>query len=78
MKNYPLYKVDEVTNLKDLVANAVNKWGKKDAYAWFEGEVVASRTYEQFQQDINSLGTALYNLGFLPVVEKNKQVHRGR
>ena len=71
-KDYPLYMVDEITNLRDLVANAAMKYGGKEAYAWFEGEFVTSRTFEQFQQDINSLGTALYHLGFLPMVSKKE------
>ncbi|MCL2740444.1 MAG: AMP-binding protein, partial [Oscillospiraceae bacterium] len=72
MRNYPLYEVDIVTNLKDLVSNAVLKYRKKEVFGWFEGEVTTSRTYEQFQQDINALGTALYNLGYLPVVDKKE------
>ena len=71
-KNYPYYPVDEITSLRHLVSNAAMKWGEEEAYAWFEGELVTSRTFNQFQQDINSLGTALYHLGFLPVLGKKE------
>ena len=66
MRNYPLYSVDEITNLRDLVGNAAVKYGEKTAFAWFEGTVVTKKTFEQFKQDVDSLGTALYRLGFAP------------
>jgi long-chain acyl-CoA synthetase len=72
MKNYPLYPVDNITNLRDLVGNAARKRGEHTAFAWFEGETVTRRTFKQFAQDVNSLGAAIYDLGYTPEAGKSE------
>ncbi|MCL2703854.1 MAG: AMP-binding protein [Defluviitaleaceae bacterium] len=70
MKNrsYPLYKVDEVNNLKELAALIANKHGDNNAFTFERYGETVSVSYRQFQRDIDAFGTALLNSG----VEKTK------
>ena len=61
----PLYKVEKITDLKDMINKSVAKFSDKPAYVFKtekKGEF-KEITYKQLKNDIDSLGTALINLG---------------
>ena len=61
----PLYKVKKITDLKDMINKSVEKFSDRPAYVFKtekKGEF-KEITYKQLKNDIDSLGTALINLG---------------
>ena len=61
----PLYKVEKITDLKDMINKSVTKFSDRPAYVFKtekKGEF-KEITYKQLKNDIDSLGTALINLG---------------
>ena len=61
----PLYKVEKITDLKDMINKSVAKFLYRPAYVFKtekKGEF-KEITYKQLKNDIDSLGTALINLG---------------
>ena len=61
----PLYKVEKITDLKDMINKSVAKFSDRPAYVFKtekNGEF-KEITYKQLKNDIDSLGTALINLG---------------
>ena len=61
----PLYKVERITDLKDMINKSVEKFSDRPAYVFKtekKGEF-KEITYKQLKNDIDSLGTALINLG---------------
>ena len=61
----PLYKVEKITDLKDMINKSVAKFSDRPAYIFKtekKGEF-KEITYKQLKNDIDSLGTALINLG---------------
>lgn len=61
----PLYKVEKITDLKDMINKSVAKFSYRPAYIFKtekKGEF-KEITYKQLKNDIDSLGTALINLG---------------
>ena len=61
----PLYKVEKITDLKDMINKSVAKFSYSPAYVFKtekKGEF-KEITYKQLKNDIDSLGTALINLG---------------
>ena len=61
----PLYKVEKITDLKDMIKKSVAKFSDRPAYVFKtekKGEF-KEITYKQLKNDIDSLGTALINLG---------------
>lgn len=73
MKNIVLYETEQFNNLKEVIANAVEKYPNNNAFIIKKniGEQTEyiNITYKQMQEDINCLGTALIHLGL-----KNKRV----
>ncbi|PAB60545.1 AMP-dependent synthetase/ligase [Anaeromicrobium sediminis] len=62
--NYPLYKVDHISNLKELIENASLKYSNKTAFEYrIKGNNTKKVTYNQLKEHINSLGTAFYSMG---------------
>ncbi|PYG86942.1 long-chain acyl-CoA synthetase [Ruminiclostridium sufflavum DSM 19573] len=70
MKTEPIYKQRKITDLKDMISQSVNLFGNKDAFLIKNnvGEY-HGRTYLELKEDIDSLGTALIDLGL-----KNKKI----
>ena len=62
-KNYPLYEVDSVGNLKELLNNVCSKYSDRAAFTFSQGNELTSITYGQFMADVGALGTALFDLG---------------
>ena len=61
----PLYEVEKITDLKDMINKSVKKYADRLAYVFKtdkKGEF-KEVTYKQLKNDIESLGTALINLG---------------
>ena len=58
MRNINYYKVEKINTVKDIMDLAVKEAGENDAFLYKNGNIVHV-TYKQFEQDINSLGTAL-------------------
>jgi long-chain acyl-CoA synthetase len=64
MENYAYNDFLEVSDLKDLLSKAASKYKEKDAFRFKSSGGVESKTYEEFQKDVNALGTALLAEGF--------------
>jgi long-chain acyl-CoA synthetase len=62
---YPLYPTEEILDLRQLVDRAAAKYGNKPLLSWFQGEeTLLIKTYQDFLDDINALGTALAERGY--------------
>lgn len=64
MKDYPLYEVDEITSLKDMMENSMKKFGDKTAFLKKDNkkEPYQSVTFKQFYKDVEGLGTAFLEM----------------
>lgn len=64
MKNIPLYKVDQINSLKEMLESSAGKYNNKTAFLVKRkgSENYEPVTYIQFKNDVDSLGTALLNL----------------
>lgn len=64
MKDYPLYEVDEITSLKDMMENSLKKFGDKTAFLKKDNkkEPYQSVTFKQFYKDVEGLGTAFLEM----------------
>lgn len=60
-RNYDLYEVSDVCNVKELVYNNVNKYGDKIALKYKKNKDIIEVTYSNLLNDINYLGTSLWN-----------------
>ncbi|MCT4592797.1 MAG: AMP-binding protein [Anaeromicrobium sp.] len=62
--NYPLYEVDHISDLKELIENASSKYSSKTAFEYrIKGNKTKKVTYEELKEHIDSLGTAFYSMG---------------
>ena len=61
----PIHEIEKFTDLKDMLNKTVEKFGNRPAYVFKteEAEKFKDITYNEFKNDIDSLGTALINLG---------------
>ncbi len=64
MKNYPLYEVDEIVSLKDMLENSVKKFGDKTAFLKKDDKKgpYQSVTFKEFDKDVEGLGTAFLEM----------------
>ena len=62
-KPYPLYEVEEMNNLKELVNIVAEKYGDNTAFTFERNKETISISYRQFKSDVDSLGTALFDMG---------------
>ena len=80
MKNEILYNVREFENLKDMIDNACTEFADHTAFVikHKEGKTVnyENISYEDFGKEVNSLGTALIDMGYkdkrIAVIGKNR------
>lgn len=80
MKNEILYNVKEFENLKDMIDNACTEFADHTAFVikHKEGKTVnyENISYEDFGKEVNSLGTALIDMGYkdkrIAVIGKNR------
>ena len=79
MKN-KLYNPVEFKNLRDVINNSVKLYSDKNAFVIKEKKdkevSYKNITYKEFKKDIDSLGTALLNMGLkgkrVAVISKNR------
>jgi long-subunit acyl-CoA synthetase (AMP-forming) len=61
---YPWHPTDEISDLRQLVDRAAGKYRDKPLFSWFEGEgTLVIKSFRDFRDDINALGTALAERG---------------
>jgi len=65
MKNkpYPLYVVPQINNLKAFILYCASVYKDNTAFQFEEDNKIIKVSFQEFLDDINALGTALYNLG---------------
>lgn len=61
--NYPLYEVRPVKDLRALIDDTAEIFGDKLAFRYKDKNVSGSVTYREFKRQVDSLGTALIELG---------------
>ena len=61
----PVHKVEKYENLKEMLQKSGEKYGNRPAYIFKTEESGKFRevTHKQYREEINSLGTALINMG---------------
>ena len=65
MKNYPLYDVRTITDLRDMLNQSVDIWPNENAFLWKNGSTVYQPiTFKEYQEDVHALGTALWDMGY--------------
>lgn len=73
MENKKIFNATEFKNIKEIIYNSVNLYGEQIAYVIKhkkdKKESYENITYKKLLDDINSLGTAFYNMGL-----KNKRI----
>ena len=62
-KNYPLYEVEPISNLKELINHIAEKYGDNPAFTFERKKEIVNISYCQFKADVDALGTALFDLG---------------
>lgn len=80
MKNVLIYDVKQFRSIKELIENAGKEFAERDAFVikHKEGKKVEYEniTYEKFAREINSLGTALIDMGYkdkrIAIIGKNR------
>ena len=66
MKEFPLYEVRKIRDLRDMLYQSVQKYGEKAAFLVKEsrdGEYVPI-SFSQFGRDVDGFGTALHAMGY--------------
>lgn len=58
-KNYPLYEVRKVENLRQLFVDTTDRFAERTAFVYREKGVEKSVTYKEFRRQVDSVGTAL-------------------
>ncbi|ANU49918.1 hypothetical protein ADH76_06760 [Enterocloster clostridioformis] len=66
---YPIYETEVVSNLKELINFIAKKYNDKPAFIFERKNEVFNISYHLFKQEIDALGTALFDLGI-----RNKKV----
>ncbi len=62
-ENYPLYEVRQIDSLRELVDSGAQLFGEKAAFKYKDKGEVVSISYNQFKDEVDSFGTALYDMG---------------
>ena len=57
MKPDPLYEVETIDNLKELINYCAEKHGLKTAFCWLHGNKTVEKSFIDFKADIKALGT---------------------
>lgn len=59
----PIYEVRNVNNLKEMLDSSVELFGNNPAFKFKRKGEIISKTYIEFKNDVEALGTALIDLG---------------
>ena len=62
-ENYPLYEVREITGFRDLIDSGASLFGDRAAFKFKAQGEVQSVSYKEFKRQVDSLGTALCDMG---------------
>ena len=63
-KNYPLYKVEKIESIKEMISKAVRDAKDKPAFIFKnDKKETITKTYQEFSNDLDALGTALNSIG---------------
>ncbi len=65
MNQYPLYEIDTVSNLKELLNYCAEKHGDKVAFVWESKDKHFSVSFNDFKADVNALAAYFVSLGFV-------------
>ncbi len=63
-KNYSLYTVPEFVNLKDFVEYCGTEFADRVAFRWLKKKQEVSKTYKEFKEDVEALGTYFISKGY--------------
>ena len=65
MKNrpYPYYELVQMRDMKDMVEKRAEENADETAFSWSEGKELKKKTYREYKDDIDALGTYLYSEG---------------
>ena len=63
-KSYPLYDVPEFTNLKNFIDYCATEFTNRTAFHWLEKKNEKLKTYKEFKEDIEALGTYFISRGY--------------
>lgn len=80
MENKKIFDTKEFNNIKEIIYNSAELYGKQTAFVikHKEGKEVSydNVTYERLLQDVNKLGTAFFDMGFqnkrIAIIGKNR------
>ena len=59
----PIYEVRKINNLKEMLNSSVELFGNNPAFKFKRDGQIVSKTYIEFKNDVEALGTALIDLG---------------
>ena len=62
-KSEELHSTRKIENLKEMLASSTQLYKDNCAFKYKKDGSIVEVTYEKFASDVNSLGTALLNLG---------------
>jgi long-chain acyl-CoA synthetase len=62
-KPYPLYEVEPLCDLKELLNRTAEKYGDRTAFIYERKGETIQVSYRQFKSDVEALGTTLFNMG---------------
>jgi long-chain acyl-CoA synthetase len=62
-KSYPLYEVDQISNLNDLINLTASKYSDRTAFTFERKKENIHISYTQFKFDVDALGTAFLDKG---------------
>lgn len=63
MKNKHVYDIRTVTDMKDMLNQSASLFGSNNAFLLKDGDKYIGKTYREFKDDVDALGTALLKLG---------------
>ncbi len=63
-KSYPLYTLPQITDLKDMLAQRAEATPDGIAFSYKEKDKTVYKTFKEFEDDVNALGTYIYSKGY--------------
>ncbi|MCL2628833.1 MAG: AMP-binding protein [Oscillospiraceae bacterium] len=61
-KPYPLYEVEQLSNLKEVINHIASKYGDKTAFTFERNDETVNISFNQFKADVEALGTAFIDM----------------
>lgn len=63
-KQYPLYPIPDLRSFRELVEYCENQFSERVSFRWLKKKVEISKTYRDFAQDVEALGTYFISKGY--------------